>query len=187
MQGTKNKQVWSQQGLSEEYFCWVVGGGCGSGSVFLFLFLYCLFCFFVFCRCFCYWHVPVTGIRKLVCTPQFNKVEFSTINNNYVRKNDTSKNRKTIMRTCSMKVVSRREKEIFKMKNVEKVKYSLLWYKTSNTQSEEKVPLVEFMYIVFTRMPGDIYCRSLLLCLCDVFRALINSLVCGFQTLKVKT
>ena len=86
-----------------------------------------------------------------------------------------------------MKVVSRREKEIFKMKNVEKIKYSLLWYKTSKTHSEEKVPLVEFMYLVFTRMPGDIYCRSLLLCLCDVFRALINSLMCGFQTLKVKT
>ena len=36
-----------------------------------------------------------------------------------------------------------------------------------------------FMYLVFTRMPGDCYRRrlgSLLLCLCDVFRALINSL-----------
>ena len=32
---------------------------------------------------------------------------------------------------------------------------------------------VEFMYLVFTRMPGKSYCRrlrSLLLCLCDVFR-----------------
>ena len=45
----------------------------------------------------------------------------------------------------------------------------------------ENVPLVEFMYLVFTRMPGDSYrrrLRSLLWCLCDVFRALINSLVC---------
>ena len=45
----------------------------------------------------------------------------------------------------------------------------------------EGVPLVEFMYLVFTRMPGESYRRrlwSLLLCLCDVFRALINSLVC---------
>ena len=35
-------------------------------------------------------------------------------------------------------------------------------------------PLVEFMYIVFTRVPGKSYCRRLrsLLCLCDVFRAL---------------
>ena len=36
------------------------------------------------------------------------------------------------------------------------------------------------MYLVFTRMPGESYRRrlgSLLLCLCDVFRALINSLV----------
>ena len=45
----------------------------------------------------------------------------------------------------------------------------------------EDVPLVEFMYLVFTRMPGENYrrqFRSLLLCLCCVFRALINSLVC---------
>ena len=34
------------------------------------------------------------------------------------------------------------------------------------------------MYLVFTHMPGESYCRqlkSLLMCLCDVFRALINS------------
>ena len=39
------------------------------------------------------------------------------------------------------------------------------------------------MYLVFTRMPGESYrmrLRSLLFCLCDVFRALINSLVCWF-------
>ena len=44
----------------------------------------------------------------------------------------------------------------------------------------EAVPLVEFMYLVFTRMSGESYrrrLRSLLLCLCDVFLALINSLV----------
>ena len=43
------------------------------------------------------------------------------------------------------------------------------------------VPLVEFMYLVFYFMPGENYCRrlrSLFLYLCDVFRALINSLVC---------
>ena len=43
------------------------------------------------------------------------------------------------------------------------------------------IPLVEFMYLVFTRMPSESYCRrlgSLLLYLCYVFRALINSLVC---------
>ena len=42
------------------------------------------------------------------------------------------------------------------------------------------VPLVEFMYLVFTRMPGESYrwrLRSLLLYLCYVFRTLINSLV----------
>ena len=40
---------------------------------------------------------------------------------------------------------------------------------------------VEFMYLVFTCMPGESYrrrLRSLLLYLCDVFRAIINSLVC---------
>ena len=36
----------------------------------------------------------------------------------------------------------------------------------------EAVPLVEFMYLVFTRMPGESYrrrLRSSLLCLCYVF------------------
>ena len=36
----------------------------------------------------------------------------------------------------------------------------------------EDVPLVEFMYLVFTRLPGESYRRplgSLLLCLCDAF------------------
>ena len=39
----------------------------------------------------------------------------------------------------------------------------------------EDVALAEFMYLVFTRMPGESYCRPLrflLLCLCDVFRAI---------------
>ena len=43
----------------------------------------------------------------------------------------------------------------------------------------EAVPLVEFMYLVFTRIPGESYrrrLRSLLLNLCYLFRALINSL-----------
>ena len=40
-----------------------------------------------------------------------------------------------------------------------------------------------FMYLVFTCMPGESYCRrlgSLLLCLCYVFWALINFFVCWF-------
>ena len=44
----------------------------------------------------------------------------------------------------------------------------------------EDVALVEFLYLVFTRMPGESYrrrLRSLLLYLCHVFRVLINSLV----------
>ena len=41
--------------------------------------------------------------------------------------------------------------------------------------------LVEFMYLVFTRMPGESYrrrFRCLLLCLREVFGALFNSFVC---------
>ena len=47
----------------------------------------------------------------------------------------------------------------------------------------EDVPLVEIMYIVFTCLPGESYCRrlrSLLLYLGYVFRVLINSLACLF-------
>ena len=45
----------------------------------------------------------------------------------------------------------------------------------------EDVLLVEFMYLVFTPTPGESYrrrLRPLLLYLCYVFRALMNSLVC---------
>ena len=44
----------------------------------------------------------------------------------------------------------------------------------------EDVPLMELMYLVFTRMPGESYRRRLrsYLYLCCVFRALITSLVC---------
>ena len=45
----------------------------------------------------------------------------------------------------------------------------------------DEVPLVELMYPVFTRMPGESYCRQLgsLLYLWNAFRVLINSLVGG--------
>ena len=55
-----------------------------------------------------------------------------------------------------------------------------IWRRLNTQGSYEDVPLVVFMYLVFTRMPGESYLRllrSLLLCLCDVFRALITSLV----------
>ena len=45
-------------------------------------------------------------------------------------------------------------------------------------------PGVEFMYLVFTYVPGENYgrrLRSLLLCLCDVIRAQINSFVYCFH------
>ena len=49
--------------------------------------------------------------------------------------------------------------------------------------SNGDVPLVEFMYLVFTRMPGESYRRRLRsLVLCYMFRALTNSLVCWFWT-----
>ena len=53
----------------------------------------------------------------------------------------------------------------------------------------EEVPLVEFMYLVFTRMPGESYHRwlgSLLLYLRYVFQVLINSPVCWFWKAKKK-
>ena len=43
----------------------------------------------------------------------------------------------------------------------------------------EDVPVAELAYAAITPMPGDSYCRGfwyLLLCLCHVFQALINSL-----------
>ena len=52
----------------------------------------------------------------------------------------------------------------------------------------EAVLLMEFMYLVFTRKPGESYSRwlrSLLFYLCYVFRALINSLGCWLETTLV--
>ena len=52
-------------------------------------------------------------------------------------------------------------------------------------RAQKDTPLVEFTYLVVTRIPGESYhrqLRSLLLCLCDVSRALINSLACWFCT-----
>ena len=47
-------------------------------------------------------------------------------------------------------------------------------------QLHQNLPLVEFMYLAFTRMPGESYHRQprSLLCFCDSFRALINSFAC---------
>ena len=46
----------------------------------------------------------------------------------------------------------------------------------------EDVPLVEFMYLVFSRMPGESYRRAtqvfVVMFMCDVFRALSKSLAC---------
>ena len=39
---------------------------------------------------------------------------------------------------------------------------------------------VEFLYCVFTHMPGESLQWSLLLCLSDIFQGLIDSLVCWF-------
>ena len=59
-------------------------------------------------------------------------------------------------------------------------KFALLCFLIINSDLFEDVPLVEFMYLIFTRMPGESYRRRLrsLLCLCDDSRVLINSLVC---------
>ena len=70
--------------------------------------------------------------------------------------------------------------------SVEQQKFTILELEIYRSETErsperffEDVPLVEFMYLVHT--PGESYrglLRSLLLCLCCVLRALINSLVC---------
>ena len=63
----------------------------------------------------------------------------------------------------------------------------MLWSLTSSRHDgltysgQEGVPLVEFMYLVFTRMQARVTVDDsgiLLLCLCDVFRALMNSFMC---------
>ena len=60
----------------------------------------------------------------------------------------------------------------------------LIWYRISN--QVEDIPLVEFMSLAFTRMPGESYCRrlrSVLLRLCDVVQALTTPLcVWSFQS-----
>ena len=51
----------------------------------------------------------------------------------------------------------------------------------SGYKRKDDVPLLEVTYPVFTRLPGESYrrqLRPLLLCLCDVFRVLINSCAC---------
>ena len=60
------------------------------------------------------------------------------------------------------------------------LQYLFSTYITLDKGSSEDVPLAELMHLVFTRLPGENYSRrlgSLLLCLCDVFLALIHSLV----------
>ena len=57
----------------------------------------------------------------------------------------------------------------------------LLLIRADLLSSVEEVPVVEFMYLAFTRTPGESdrrRLRSFLSCLCDIFRALIISLVC---------
>ena len=57
-------------------------------------------------------------------------------------------------------------------------------YKSDHHHYFEGVTRVEFIYpVYFTRMPGEKHRRRLgsglcPLCLCDAFRALINSLIC---------
>ena len=57
---------------------------------------------------------------------------------------------------------------------------SLFFFLLLFSQNED-VPLVEFMYLAFTRMPGESYrrrLRSFSLYLCYLFRVLINFPVC---------
>ena len=72
---------------------------------------------------------------------------------------------------------------------------NVLWHSPNQEEilNDEVASLVQFMYLVFTRMPGESYRRrfvSLLLRLCDVYRALINSfclliIICNCFTCSV--
>ena len=66
-------------------------------------------------------------------------------------------------------------------KNITDTEISVVPYpKKTRKKKSHNVTLVEFMYLVFTRMPGESYRRRLrsLLYLCYVFLTLINYLVC---------
>ena len=56
-----------------------------------------------------------------------------------------------------------------------------------NQHTKKDVPLVEFNYLVFTRMPGESYRRRLgsLLYLCYVFRSLIHPIVLILEIVTV--
>ena len=62
--------------------------------------------------------------------------------------------------------------------------WTLPWMrKKEKSKKKADMPLVEFMYLVFTRMPGEIYrrrLRSFLFPCVTAFGALINSLACWF-------
>ena len=62
----------------------------------------------------------------------------------------------------------------------------LLYQRTETPpQVHALVYMVQLLYLVFIRMPGESYRkrpRFLLLCLCDVFRVLINCRVCSIST-----
>ena len=57
-----------------------------------------------------------------------------------------------------------------------------VWNALYSTVVLEDVPLVAFMYLVFTCMPGESWCRRLgsLLCSCGIFWALFNSPISWF-------
>ena len=79
-------------------------------------------------------------------------------------------------RVCTLRIDTR---------YINSTRVCILRVDTRDINSTRVCTLVEFMYLVFTRMPGERYRRrlgSLLLCLCDFFPALINSLACGFCT-----
>ena len=79
-------------------------------------------------------------------------------------------------RVCTLRVDTR---------YINSTRVCILRVDTRYINSTRVCTLVEFMCLVFTRMPGERYRRrlgSLLLCLCDFFPALINSLACGFCT-----
>ena len=72
-------------------------------------------------------------------------------------------------------------RDVFRALTLSGVILEISQYRVFKYDIQEDLHPLEFLYLVLTRMPGESYCRqlrSLLSCVYDVFRALINYPVC---------
>ena len=96
-----------------------------------------------------------------------------------------------VTRQCPQTTTFRRERRAVAVSNWGPSAYQPNALPLGQTGSQrEDALLVEFMYLVFTRIRGESYrrlLRSLLLYLCYVFRALTNSFVFWLESLAFET